>query len=75
VLRAHILEIVVTHPLVPDDNLDLYWKFGRLFGRITDAAALEAACTSARDDPADSTRNVRSLRLYAAKRAGDNQTA
>jgi hypothetical protein len=27
---ARIPEIVVTHPLVPDDNLDLYWKFGRL---------------------------------------------
>lgn len=62
-LRAHIPEIVVTHPLVPDDNLDLYREFGRLFGRITEAAALEAAYASARDDLANSARDVRPLKV------------
>ena len=40
--RAFIPDIVVTHPLAPDDNLRLYALLGAVFGREREAAALSA---------------------------------
>jgi ABC-type Fe3+-hydroxamate transport system substrate-binding protein len=40
--REFIPNIVVTHPLVPGDNLRLYALFGALFGREREAADLSA---------------------------------
>jgi ABC-type Fe3+-hydroxamate transport system substrate-binding protein len=62
-LRAHIPEIVVTHPLVPDDNLDLYREFGRLFHRSSEAAVLAVDYGSARDTLVHATRDVRPLKV------------
>jgi ABC-type Fe3+-hydroxamate transport system substrate-binding protein len=62
-LRAQVPEIVVTHPLVPDDNLDLYREFGRLFDRNTEAAVLAADYASARDDLVRATRDTRPLKV------------
>lgn len=62
-LRQHIPEIVVTHPLVPDDNLDLYLEFGRLFDRSSEAAVLASNYASARSDLGRATRGVRSLKV------------
>ena len=39
-LAAFVPNVVVTHPLEPLDNLDLYRKFGHLFGRVARAEAL-----------------------------------
>lgn len=41
--------IIVTHPLLPDDNLMLYRLLGNIFGRQPDAARLCAAFEQARD--------------------------
>jgi len=60
-LRPHIPEIVVTHPLVPDDNLILYREFGRLFDRTNAAATLAAEYQSTRDELATATTNARPL--------------
>ena len=49
-LRARVPTIVVTHPLVPKDNVVLYEEFGRLFDRSREAALLAAAYGSARDE-------------------------
>jgi len=49
-LGAQIPQIVVTHPHMPDDNLDLYLEFGRLFDRRSEAAVLRAEYVAARDD-------------------------
>ena len=62
-LRAQIPEIVVTHPLVPDDNVDLYREFGRLFDRNTEAAVLAADYASARDELVRTTCEVRPLKV------------
>lgn len=62
-LRGNIREIVVTHPLVPDDNLDLYRGFGRLFERNSEAAVLAADYASARNELAHATRAVRRLKV------------
>ena len=62
-LRPQISEIVVTHPLVPDDNLDLYREFGRLFDRESKAAELADAYAAARDDLVQATRNGRPLKV------------
>lgn len=51
-LRTFVPEVVVTHPLGPRDNLDLYRLLGGLFGREAEAEALcaelEAALARAR---------------------------
>lgn len=39
-LRPHVGEVVVTHPLGPLDNLELYQRFGELFGRQDEARRL-----------------------------------
>jgi len=39
-MRGFVPNVVVTHPLVPDDNLRLYALMGSLFGRETAAADL-----------------------------------
>ncbi len=62
-LRPHIPEIVVTHPLTPDDNLDLYREFGRLFDRESISAELAAQYAEARDDLARATRASRPLKV------------
>ena len=62
-LRPHIPEIVVTHPLVPDDNLALYQEFGRLFGRDNQAAVLAADYACARDALRDVTRDLPPLKV------------
>jgi ABC-type Fe3+-hydroxamate transport system substrate-binding protein len=46
-LQQHVPTIVVTHPLVPDDNVALFLEFGRLFDRHDRAAALAAEFRSA----------------------------
>jgi ABC-type Fe3+-hydroxamate transport system substrate-binding protein len=60
-LCAHIPQIVVTHPLTPDDNLDLYREFGRLFERNDAAARLAADYSLARDALSSLARDVRPL--------------
>ena len=62
-LRPRISEIVVTHPLVPDDNLELYREFGRLFDRESKAAELAAGYVAARNDLAEAIRNARPLKI------------
>lgn len=62
-LCPQIPEIVVTHPLAPDDNLDLYREFGRIFDRKGQAAAQVMAYVSARDDLAQATRDSPSLEV------------
>ena len=62
-LRPFIPEIVVTHPLVPDDNLTLYREFGRLFNCTDEAARLTAEYSAARDDLEHATRNLRPLKV------------
>lgn len=42
-LHAFVPHLIVTHPLTPRDNLDLYRLFGGIFGRQAEAAALCAA--------------------------------
>jgi ABC-type Fe3+-hydroxamate transport system substrate-binding protein len=39
-LRPHVGEVVVTHPLGPLDNLELYQRFGEIFGRQDQARRL-----------------------------------
>ena len=39
-MREFVPNVVVTHPLVPDDNLRLYDLMGGLFGKTAEAAAL-----------------------------------
>jgi ABC-type Fe3+-hydroxamate transport system substrate-binding protein len=41
--------VIVTHPLAPDDNLQLYRMFGTIFGRPAEAQTLAARYTVARD--------------------------
>jgi len=62
-LHAHIPKIVVTHPLVPEDNLELYREFGRLFDRGSAAESLAAKYCGARDALARMARKVRPLGL------------
>ncbi|MBK7473814.1 MAG: ABC transporter substrate-binding protein [Betaproteobacteria bacterium] len=57
-LRARVPTIVVTHPLVPKDNVVLYEEFGRLFDRRREAAHLAAAFASARDELEHAVRNA-----------------
>lgn len=49
-LARHVPNVIVTHPLVADDNLDLFERFGRAFDREADAARLSAAWRAARDE-------------------------
>lgn len=42
-LHESMPQVIVTHPLGPRDNLDLYRLFGGIFGRESEAAALSAA--------------------------------
>lgn len=62
-LGTRIPQIVVTHPLVPDDNLDLYLEFGRLFDRRSKAAVLRADYVAARDDLLQAAGNVGPLKV------------
>jgi len=52
-LAAFVPNLVVTHPLAPEDNLPLYRQFGAAFGREREAEALcarfEAAFKAAKD--------------------------
>jgi ABC-type Fe3+-hydroxamate transport system substrate-binding protein len=48
-LAAEIAHVFVTHPLTPDDNLQLYRMFGSVFGRQAEAEALAARFVAARD--------------------------
>ncbi|MCY3829585.1 MAG: helical backbone metal receptor [Rhodospirillaceae bacterium] len=54
-MRALVPNVVVTHPLAPEDNLRLYALMGGLFGRAAEAAALSRQFRAARDalPPAD----------------------
>jgi ABC-type Fe3+-hydroxamate transport system substrate-binding protein len=49
-LRQHVSEVIVTHPLVPDDNLTLFREFGRLFNRVVSAESLTSEFLAARDE-------------------------
>jgi len=49
VLAAAVAHVIVTHPLAPDDNLQLYRMFGAIFGRPEQAEALAARFVAARD--------------------------
>src|SRR5437016_6171157 len=60
-LRASIPEIVVTHPLIPDDNLTIYREFGRLFDRVDAASALASQFQAARDELSTATSSARPL--------------
>ena len=48
-LAAEVAHVIVTHPLAPDDNLQLYRMFGAIFGRRGQADALAARYAAARD--------------------------
>jgi len=48
-LAASVAHVIVTHPLAPDDNLQLYRMFGAIFGRRGEAEALAARYVAARD--------------------------
>ena len=48
-LAQFVPNLVVTHPLVPLDNLELYRRFGRTFAREREAEALCARFASALD--------------------------
>lgn len=48
-LAAFVPNLVVTHPLAPEDNLPLYRQFGAAFGREREAEALCARFQSAYD--------------------------
>lgn len=48
-MRRFVPSVVVTHPLAPDDNLALYRLTGALFRRETQAEALAARYTAARE--------------------------
>jgi ABC-type Fe3+-hydroxamate transport system substrate-binding protein len=45
--RAFVPHVVVTHPLVPEDNRRLYALFGAIFGREGEAAALASRLDAA----------------------------
>ncbi|MGH8800112.1 MAG: helical backbone metal receptor [Casimicrobiaceae bacterium] len=48
-LARGVPHVVVTHPLVPDDNLSLYRMFGAIFDRGEQAEALAARYVTARE--------------------------
>ncbi len=48
-MRAFVPNVVVTHPLVPEDNLRLYALMGGLFGKAAEAAALSRQFRAARN--------------------------
>lgn len=48
-MRDFVPNVVVTHPLVPEDNLRLYALMGGLFGRAAEAAALSRRFRAALD--------------------------
>jgi ABC-type Fe3+-hydroxamate transport system substrate-binding protein len=48
-LAPHVGEVVVTHPLVVADNLDLFERFGRTFDRVPQAARLARALRAEMD--------------------------
>ena len=48
-LAAEVAHVIVTHPLAPDDNLQLYRMFGTIFGRTAEAEALAARYAATRD--------------------------
>jgi len=48
-LAAKVAHVIVTHPLAPDDNLQLYRMFGAIFDRRRQAEALAARYVAARD--------------------------
>ena len=48
-LAARVAHVIVTHPLAPDDNLQLYRMFGAIFGRQAAAGALAARYVGARE--------------------------
>jgi ABC-type Fe3+-hydroxamate transport system substrate-binding protein len=52
-IAAFAPHVVVTHPLVPDDNLALYRFVGGIFGRQQEAERLCVAFQQARDELAD----------------------
>jgi ABC-type Fe3+-hydroxamate transport system substrate-binding protein len=45
--RAFIPHVIVTHPLVPEENVRLYTLFGAIFAREAQAAVLSAALSAA----------------------------
>jgi ABC-type Fe3+-hydroxamate transport system substrate-binding protein len=49
-LARHVPEVVVTHPLTVEDNFGLYERFGRIFGRVDEAARLAGALREALDE-------------------------
>jgi ABC-type Fe3+-hydroxamate transport system substrate-binding protein len=50
--------VIVTHPLAPDDNLQLYRMFGTIFGRLAEAEALAARYATARGALLDAVSTV-----------------
>jgi ABC-type Fe3+-hydroxamate transport system substrate-binding protein len=60
-LARHVPEVVVTHPLRAADNLDLFERFGRTFGREREAARLADAWHEA--DARIRTRQWRDLQV------------
>lgn len=47
-LRARVPHVIVTHPLAPDDNVELYRLLGATFGRSAEAEVLVEAFVRAR---------------------------
>ena len=62
-LGARIQHIVVTHPLVPDDNLVIYREFGRLFNCADGARSLEREFQAARSDLVEKIGDLRKLKV------------
>ena len=62
-LKSFIPHIVVTHPLVPDDNLVIYREFGRLFNCADGARSLEREFQAARSDLVEKIGDLRKLKV------------
>ncbi|HCU91021.1 MAG TPA: cobalamin-binding protein [Gammaproteobacteria bacterium] len=49
-IKAFVDNIIVTHPIGPDDNLDLYELIGFIFSRVKEAAALAQEFRTKKDN-------------------------
>ncbi len=56
--REFVPHVIVTHPLAPRDNFELYERFGALFGREREAAALSRDLREAIDAASEATRDL-----------------
>jgi ABC-type Fe3+-hydroxamate transport system substrate-binding protein len=58
-LAGQVAHVIVTHPLMPDDNLQLYRMFGTIFGRPAEAETLATRYAVAREALLDAVSTLR----------------